>query len=160
MTSLRSVAEAVVRQRDLATRPSAFGNACQAQSLHVALTVLLFLERVNLPETFDREIRLQRQQLVDIRLGFVAPSEVPERRNEWLVAVDEIGICFTGAPTHDYGPLIVTLEDVGDCIEMLEPRIVRIQRSKLAISLQSLEGNLWLADIRVSCSAQCPNKCQ
>src|ERR1700736_6273272 len=55
------------------------GNARQAQAFHVAFAIAGLLDGIDLAKVLDREVRLERQQLVEIGLGFVTPSEMAER---------------------------------------------------------------------------------
>src|SRR6266566_2104477 len=124
----------------------ALGNARQAQAFQIVLAVLVPFERISPAEALDREVRLQAQQFLDIEPGLVALAQMPERRDERPVACDELRIGSGAAPPHDHGAFIVSLEGVGDRVEVLEPRRIRVERRKLAIAFEPLEGDLRLAD--------------
>src|ERR1700726_2358348 len=79
----------------------------QAQAFHVAFAIAGLLDGIDLAKVLDREVRLERQQLVEIGLGFVTPSEMAERGDKWLVSSDDIGIGFNHAAAGEHRSFIV-----------------------------------------------------
>src|ERR1043166_10200231 len=68
------------------------GNAGKAKAFAIIVTVLRPLEGVVLSELLDGEIGLERQQFLCVRRRLVAPTEMAERSDQRLVAVDKVGI--------------------------------------------------------------------
>src|SRR5712692_12042815 len=97
------------------------GNPGEAQARHVALAIALAFDRIDLPEPFDREARLERQQLFDIRPRLVAAAEMAERGDQRLVAVGEVGIALSNPAAEYYGLFIVARECVRHRMNVLRP---------------------------------------
>src|ERR1043166_5058730 len=71
------------------TRVSPLGNARQPQAFQIVLPVLVPFERIDPAEVLDGEIRLETPQLLDVRLGFLAPVQMSERGDERFITGDE-----------------------------------------------------------------------
>jgi hypothetical protein len=109
--------------------------------------VAVVLDRVDLPEPFHREIRLERQQLVHVRLCFLAPSEMAERGDQRLVAVDEGRIVLGRAAADGDRFFVVAGERVRNHFNQLWPRVISAERHEITIVLELLQGGAGLAGI-------------
>src|ERR1700730_19040213 len=143
-----------------ATQPLSLGNPCQPQASHVSLAIACLFNRINLSESLDGKVSFKRQEFVDIRSGVREPTEMTKRGDKRLVAVDKLRI-------HHHKPLsdlhhlfVIAFEHVGDGIEILEPGIVRIEWSQIAIALQTRQRFIRIADITIRRRAQRPNERQ
>src|SRR5262249_30351532 len=117
-----------------------------------------FFNGIHLPEPLDGEVRLEREKLVDEELRFLAPTEMTERGDQWLVAVNETRISRHRGTTCKNRPLIIALEGIGDRIMMLEVGKIRLGRRQLAIALEPLQRSLGLADVAIGQGTQPPTK--
>src|ERR1044072_1777566 len=132
-------------------------NTGETQPFHIAFAVELLLDQILLGEALQREIRLERHQLVEIGLCLLAPSKMSERGEQRLVAVDEVGVGLHRAAPGLNGLLVIAEERVGDGVEGLDPEEIRMERSKLAVALELFQRLLGLADIAVGRRAERPD---
>src|SRR5690348_7622696 len=86
---------------------SFFRDARESQTHHVMFAIPGVFERVHLAKALYREVRLDLRQFFNIRPGLVASSEMTERSNQWLVAVNEVRTYLHGSPTNDHRLLII-----------------------------------------------------
>src|ERR1043166_3790208 len=140
------------------TSLSPLGNARQTQAFQVVLPVFVPFEWISPAEVFDREARLQAQQFLDVGPGLLAPAQVPERCDQRPVAGDELRVRPGAAPPNDHGAFVVALEGVSEGVEVLEPRGIGVERGKLLVTFQPLEGNFRLADVAEGGRAERPTK--
>src|SRR6266852_4458800 len=102
------------------------GNPGEAQPRHVALAVALVFDRIDLPEPFDREARLERQQFLHIRPRLVTATEMAERGDQRLVAVGEVRTGLNDGAGAYHRFFIVSGECIRDRMKALRPCIPRI----------------------------------
>src|SRR5262245_534992 len=93
------VAGAAIRYSLFAIRHSLFTTLCSplrhagpAQAFEVALAIHVVSKWIDLAVAPHSEVRLQRQQLLDVRSRFFAAPEVPERGDQRLIGGAVVGI--------------------------------------------------------------------
>src|SRR5262249_7815714 len=104
----------------------------------------------------DSEIWFESDKLINEDLRFLAPTQVTERSDQRLIAVNEIRVDLYGTATRENRPLIIALEGIGDGIKMLEVGKIKLGRRQLAIALQPLQRSVGLADVTIRHGAQRP----
>src|ERR1043166_2270517 len=113
---------------------SSLGNADEAQARHITIPVERLFNGIHLPEPLDSEVRFEREELANIRLGFVESTKVTKRCDQRLVAVNEIGVGLDRAAPDEDGSLIIALKGIGDRVEALEVRNIKLWRGQFAVS--------------------------
>src|SRR4051794_31518438 len=58
-----------------------------SQAFQIMSPIPFVRERIILRELFEREVRLDLPKFSDVRCRFLAPAQVSERSNQWLVAI-------------------------------------------------------------------------
>src|SRR5580704_14794651 len=138
------------------TKASPGGNAGHQESAHVTAAVLRSLDWVRLCEVLDREMRLERQQLCDIGLGFVGASKMAQGGDEGLVARAELRLPFHGAAPQKRRLLVIAVEKVGDHVDAFKNARIGVVRRQVAVALQPLQGGGRFADITIGRGAEPP----
>src|SRR6202040_1631062 len=80
-------------------KPSALGNAGEAQARHIAIPVERFFNGIRLPEPLNREVGFEGEKLANVSLRFVESTKMTKRGDQRLVAVNEIGVGLYRAAT-------------------------------------------------------------
>src|SRR3954451_222666 len=113
------------------------------------ITIALMLEWVNLTEPFYREIWFKGQKFLYIAACFILSAKMTQCRNEGLIPIDEFGSSFGDAAAKNCCLLVVTLDQVGNRIWIIEQRWIRFNWSQVAMSLEPLQSDIGLPNIAV-----------
>src|SRR5262245_14324559 len=113
---------------------SPLGNAGEQEAAHVALAILRPFDRVRLAKMGHREVRLERQQLVDIGLGFVGASKQAKGGDQRLISGAKIGVGFHGAPPDKHGLLVVALEEARKHVGRFKKARIWVERRQVAVA--------------------------
>src|ERR1700731_2746453 len=107
----------------MALQVSSGWDAGQQEPAHITLAVLQSFDCVRLCEVFDREMRLERQQLCYIWLGLLRTPEVTEGGDQGPVARTELRISLYSAAPHKHCLFVIAFEKISERIRTFKPKI-------------------------------------